>query len=157
MTAKRKPTRPSEAIAGVLLLGIGILLFVHSFDAKYEGMGIGAEFGPVFYPRVLLVLWILMAGILTIQALRRTWTVPVQDWPMIAKVMAVVSVSTLLMEVIGFLLAAILFCTAYTWVTGYRRPVGLILVGLIFPVVVWYLFENVLLITLPANPWLEWM
>lgn len=157
MTAKRKPALSPEAIAGMLLLGIGVLLFVHSFDEKYAGMGIGAEFGPVFYPRVLLVLWILLAGILTVQTLWRTRAIAAQDWLMIVRVMVIVSASTLLMEVIGFLLSAILFCIAYPWVTGYRRPVGLILVGLIFPVVVWYLFENVLMIRLPANPWLEWM
>ena len=50
----------------MLLLGIGFMY--HTFDPEYQQMGIGAQVGPIFYPRILLVVWLLLSVGMLIEA-----------------------------------------------------------------------------------------
>ena len=138
------------------LMAAGLLL--HSYDPHYKGMGIGAEFGPMFYPRILLIMWIgLSIGLITEPFLGREKDIPRQRWGMLLGMLALVAGCTLLLTEIGFLFASVLFCVTACVFAGYRGPVGIALTGVAFPFFTWYLFHEVLLIRLPTSPWFTWV
>ncbi len=149
-------SRTRAVFGGVLcLLAAGLL--THTYDPHYEDMGIGAEFGPMFYPRILLILWIGLSIGLVIEAmLLRQRPVAEQRWGMLAGTLFLVAACTFLLSAIGFLFASVLFCVAACLFLGYREPVGLVLTGVIFPFCTWYLFHEILLIRLPTSPWFTW-
>lgn len=134
------------------LVAVGLL--VHTFDPHYQDMGIGAQFSPMFYPRILLVLWIgLSIGLIVEPFLGGERDVPQQRWGMLFGMLALVAACTFLLTAIGFLFASILFCLTASFYLGYRGPIGLVLTGLVFPFCTWFLFDKVLLILLPTSPW----
>ncbi|MCG8510023.1 MAG: tripartite tricarboxylate transporter TctB family protein [Rhodospirillales bacterium] len=141
---------------GLFLLAAGLL--THSYDPHYEGMGIGAEFGPMFYPRILLILWMALSiGLIAEVFLFRQKDIDRQRWAKLLGALILVAGCTFLLNAIGFLFASLLFCVVACLFLGYREPVGLVLTGLVFPVFTWYLFHEVLLIRLPTSPWFTWI
>ena len=68
-----------------------------------------------------------------------------------------VSGSTFLLTQIGFLFSMLLFALSSSWFMGYRKPLGLALAGVVFPISTWYLFHEILLIRLPVSPWFTWV
>lgn len=144
----------AHSVFGGMLFLVGAALLVHSFDAHYEGMGIGANVGPMYYPRILLWLWCALSLVLVVQPLLgREKDVPSQRWLPLAGIVVLVSAGAILMTVIGFLFSTILFCVSASLFMGYRRIGGLLLTGIGFPLGTWYLFQEVLLIPLPVSPW----
>jgi len=142
-----------SVFAGFLAL-VGVGLLIHSYDAHYEGMGVGAAVNPMFYPRILLWLWVALAAILVVTPLMgKEHNVPTQRWLALLGIAAITGGGAALMTVIGFLFSSILFCVAASLQMGYRRPLGLILTGIVFPLATWYLFQKVLMIPLPVSPW----
>ncbi len=144
----------SQALFGGVALLAGIGLLANSFSPHYESMGIGASVGPMFFPRILLGLWIALAALLTIQPLAGgTSPLPRQRLGMLLGLVALAGTAALLMILIGFLLSSILFCLATTLFLGYRGLAGIVLTGIVFPLAIWYLFQKVLLVPLPVSPW----
>ena len=147
-----------RAVFGGVLCLIGAGLLLHTFDPHYEDMGIGAEFGPMFYPRILLVLWVgLSIGLVVEPFLGKESDVPRQRWGRLVVMLALVAACTFLLTEIGFLFATVLFCLTASYFMGYRGPIGLVLTGLVFPFCTWYLFDKILLILLPTSPWFTWV
>jgi len=146
----------SHAVFAGFLLLAGAGLLIHSYDARYEGMGVGAAVTPMFYPRILLWLWVLLAMALVVKPLMgKERNVPTQRWPALLGIVATAGAGAALMNVIGFLFSSILFCLAASLQMGYRRPLGLVLTGIVFPLATWYLFQKLLMIPLPVSPWFQ--
>ena len=143
--------------SGFLLL-LALSLLVHTYSDEYEGMGIGAEFGPMFYPRILLWMWIGIPGLLVVTSVvGKTKAPAAQKWGRLFGMFALVALCTLLLTQIGFLFSILLFSLSSSWFMGYRKPLGLVLSGIVFPVATWYLFHEILLIRLPVSPWFTWV
>ena len=148
----------SRAVFGGVLCLVAAGLLLHTYDPHYEEMGIGAEFGPMFYPRILLILWIGLAiGLIVEAVIGGQPSVDRQRWGMLIGILALVSACTFLLGAIGFLFAALLFSFIACLFLGYREPIGLVLTGLIFPFCTWYLFHQILMIRLPTSPWFTWV
>jgi len=148
----------ARAVFGGFVGLVAASLLWHTYDSNYDGMGIGAEFGPMFYPRILLVLWLVLSAGLIIEALLlREKPIANQRWGMLLGTLVLVAGSTLLLNVIGFLFASLLFCILACLFLGYREPIGLVLTGIIFPICTWYLFHEILMIRLPVSPWFTWV
>lgn len=145
---------PTQTLFGGMLLLAGIGLLVHSFSPHYAVMGIGASVGPMYFPRILLGLWVALSVVLVVQPfIGRTKGLPSQRWGMLFGLIALVGGSALLMILIGFLFSSVLFCLATTLFLGYRGTAGILATGLGFPLITWYLFQEILLIPLPVSPW----
>lgn len=154
MATQKRGISGGTVVAFIALLAGGFL-FLHTFDSRYVGLGIGAKFGPVFYPRILLGLWILVAGLILAAEIRKPDVqLPPLNWPALIRVLAVMGLAVWSIQAIGFLLASIFFSSSYAWIMGHRRPIPIVLVGVMFPIGAWYLFHHILMIRLPVNIWL---
>jgi putative tricarboxylic transport membrane protein len=143
------------AYGGVLFV-IGAILFASTFDPRYTGMGIGSDFSPMFFPRVLLALWMGLSIVIAARCMLANLpdeVLPAQRWSRLAAVCIAVAVFTWLMEAIGFLLAMIPACVVVGLLFGYRRPGPLIGFSVVFPVAIWLIFVKVIQVPLPYSPW----
>lgn len=136
------------------LLAIAALLFADTFRDDYHLSRAGHAMGPAFFPRIVLACISVMAVLVIADTLRRPAgrVRIVGHW----RVLGLVGIAVVYGEaitVIGFTLASIAFVVAVAAILGYRRWAVVVSVAVIYAFAVWFLFEKVLLIILPASPW----
>ena len=145
-----------DILFGAVMLAIAAFFWWESGAARYQTAMVGHSFGPAFYPRILLVLWLLLAGLLVARgAVRRGEPVAAQAWRPLAGFVAITGAYIWLVTAIGFLFSSVLLCLASTIYLGYRRPVPVVAVSLGVPLLLWYLFVFVIRMPLPASPWFD--
>lgn len=114
-------------------------------------MGIGSPVSPVFYPRILLTLWIILAVIMLLEVMRRPQqnekTAP-QWWPPVAMMLAT-GVSIWAIRWLGYIGVAGPLAFACGWLLGYRRISILFAVAALSALLTWWLFDQALGIPLP--------
>lgn len=150
------PRLSMDAVYGAVLLVIGALLMVSTFDPRYQGFGIGSDLAPTFFPRILLGLWLALAAIILVRGLRSTGG----DWPRqmtvrCAGVIGVVLACTWAMTVVGFLFAMIPCFMIVSVLLGYRRPLPILVLGVLVPVLTWFVFTTLIEVLLPTSPWFD--
>lgn len=147
-----------DLVFGLVLLAIGGFLFWETMQPKYaDTMGLGVASDPAFYPQLLLSVWLLVAAILVLRALRDhgVGRIESQNWAGLFGIVLLTGAYVWLMGRIGFLFASISFVLAAALALGYRRAWIALLIAVGFPALVWYLFVFVLQITLPFSPWFD--
>lgn len=133
----------------------GALLF-QTFDARYAGLGAGAVFSPMFYPRIVLGIWITLAAILVVKGLRAGQSAAAAHRAgRFALLLGLLVIVIAALPFAGFLLATTLFVLLAPPILGYRRPVPWLLTAALFPAAVWHIFNNLLNIPLPASAWIS--
>lgn len=145
-----------DAVYGGVLLLIGALLMASTFDPKYQGFGIGSDLTPVFFPRLLLSLWLILSAIILV----RGFMAGAADWPYQMKarcagVVVVVLGCTWAMTVVGFLFAMIPCFMIVSVLLGYRRPLPIVVFGLLVPILTWFVFTEMIEVFLPTSPWFD--
>lgn len=156
-------SRPATiAFLSVLAL-LGSALLIHTFSGAYERAQIPGMSSPMLYPRLLLVAWVALSvlgightllaspdeeGEESSEPLRVRQT---------ALAMVIVSAATLAMPAVGFAPSMTLAMLLLGWLLGYRRPVMLPVISVLFSFGLWHLFHNLLLIRLPNSPFLPWV
>ena len=145
-----------DAVYGGVLLLIGALLMLSTFDPRYQGFGIGSDVSPMFFPRILLCLWLALATVILVRGLRA----PGGDWPLQMKaratgVIAAVLASTWAMTVVGFLFAMIPCFMIVSVLLGYRRLLPIVTFGLLVPILTWFVFTALIEVFLPTSPWFD--
>ena len=139
-----------------VMLAIGVFLLVHGY-IEDRGMVHGANFSPLFYPRMILWGWVVMSFMMLVQSmffLKSAKEISINWFPLIAAVV-LVAILCGLMTVTGFVPVCLFFMIAYAYCLGYRRPAITIASSVLFTVGVWYVFNNVLNIPLPEVPFLK--
>lgn len=144
-------TRVYRITFALALLLLGGALVAHSFAERYTTMGIGSPVNPVFFPRILLMLWIVLAVIILVEAVSAA---PV---PKTAKyrceepiaMIAVVGLSIWAMRYVGYIGVAGPVAFACGWLLGYRRLSILIAISAVSALGTWWLFDQALGIPLP--------
>lgn len=133
----------------LVLLGGGLL--VHSFAARYAGMGIGAAVGPVFYPRILLGLWLLLGFVVLWEAARASGPAGAGTlrWGPPLLMLGATAAAIWAMRWVGYIGIAAPLAFACGWLLGYRRLAILALTAAIAGVASWWLFDRALGIPLP--------
>ncbi len=140
----------------MLLLGIGFMY--HTFDPEYQQMGIGAQVGPIFYPRILLVVWLLLSvGMLIEAAVKNGAKGKDISWKNALLMLLLIGLCVAAMEYIGFLLSSVAFFFISCLIFGYRRYFIMVPVSIAFPVGLWLIFVHVLNIPLPTSMWSYWI
>lgn len=145
-----------DVVYGSVLLVVGGLLMLSTFDPKYQGFGIGSDLSPVFFPRVLLSLWLALSAVILLRGLRPSvagW--PRQEKARCAGVVAVVLAFTWAMTVVGFLFAMIPCFMVVSVLLGYRRPLPILVFGLLVPLLTWFVFTEMIEVFLPTSPWFD--
>jgi putative tricarboxylic transport membrane protein len=150
------PRLSMDAVYGGVLLLVGALLMLSTFDPRYQGFGIGSDVSPMFFPRILLCLWLTLATVILVRGLRA----PGGDWPpqmkaRAAGVIVTVLASTFAMTIVGFLFAMIPCFMIVSLLLGYRRPLPILAFGLLVPILTWFVFTALLEVFLPTSPWFD--
>ena len=150
------PRLAMDAVYGGVLLLIGALLMLSTFDPRYQGFGIGSDLSPMFFPRLLLTLWLVLSGVILVRGLMGGaghW--PFQMKARCAGVVVVVLGFTYAMTVVGFLFAMIPCFMIVSLLLGYRRPAPIVVFGLLVPILTWFVFTEVIEVFLPTSPWFD--
>lgn len=145
MTRSRAP----EIVAGLITLGLALLLFSETVGVAPEG--VEAARNPVWYPRFLLALaGLASAGLVLRGVFGRGMETPQPSYPRLAGVTAVLAVYFWFFESVGFLATSILLIPALAFLIGYRRLAATVLVSLLFCVGLWYLFADLFVVRPPG-------
>lgn len=144
--------RASHIAFAFALLLMGAALFLHSFAPRYQAMGIGSPVNPVFFPRILLMLWLGLAVAIVVAALRLNE--PGQERPPMAwapplGMIAVMAASIWAIRWFGYIGVAGPLALACGWLLGYRRTGILLTVAALLAFGTWWLFDQALGIPLP--------
>ena len=150
-----------------LALGTALFLFWHTFDPVYDTAFAAAGRGPVFYPRILLGIIIVLAATIALQSLFQTVRVQASgrptdaatnraSWRALPALLAAITLTAgyvMAFSAAGYLLSTIVYALLLPLVFGYRNPLVIGAFALSYAVATWYLFEKVFLIILPKSPW----
>lgn len=114
-------------------------------------MGIGSSVNPVFFPRILLLLWILLAVVILFEAVRlpKTTETETHRWQAPIGMIAAAGVSIWAMRWLGYIGVAGPLAFACGWLLGYRRLYILIAIAAFSAFTTWWLFDQALGIPLP--------
>jgi hypothetical protein len=127
----------------------------HTFAPAYQTSILTAGRGPVFFPRFLLALMIVVSLVIVWEG-RREPALALPPLPEAGPVLAAMAATGGYLWGIGqagFLIATIAYTLVLPRALGYRNwPVTLALAA-VYPVAVWYVFQEVFRIILPASPW----
>jgi putative tricarboxylic transport membrane protein len=145
----------ASVIGGLIFLTTAFL-FHHTFADAYQTSILTAGRGPVFFPRIILAAMAVLSLMVTIEGLRE------KGFEFRPREILVAGAAIMLtggyifsISAAGFLIPTAIFTFLMPFVLGYRSvPMALIL-ALIYPPAVWYIFEKVFLIILPSSPWFE--
>jgi putative tricarboxylic transport membrane protein len=155
------PSTSMQRISGTSLIGIVMALMAawlifHTFSDVYRLPYQASGRGPVFYPRIVLVCLLVFA--LAVIWEGRNEPGITLNWPVLIPVISVLAATGLYVVAIGslgFLIATIGYTLALPVLLGYRKLPIVIAIAAIYPVAVWYLFDRIVQILLPASPWFE--
>lgn len=133
----------------MFLVGSFLLTYSYIWGAD---MSVGERFGPMFYPRIILWIWVLLAAGLTVEyCISHSGALPALNKRSLFASILSVSVCCLVFDALGFLATCVLFCCAYPLLLGYKRVAVAVVSAVLFSVVTWYVFNNMLLIVLPEG------
>lgn len=154
-----------DIISGTSLLLIGLMFLYFSYDDSYASMGRGVQYGTMFFPRLLLVVWLVLSAVLAIKGvvgLRRGTAgtgidesgSPHLRITVMAISFVIVAVGAWLIPTIGFVPAMVGTMLATAALLGWRRHLILIAVSVFWPIAIWYIFTTWLRFPLPETSWL---
>lgn len=137
------------------LLLIGVALFLTTLDAQYADVG-GAG-SPIFFPQIILLIWIALAAVAVAQAIIRMPAVSGVSNP--ARLVIVVVAGTVYANAIittGFFLASASFALIALPTLGIRGPLNIAAYALLVPGSLVFLFTHALGMPLPTSPFTHW-
>ena len=152
-------------VVGLILLAISLALLVQSLSLPYLPL---VPVGPGFYPRIVLVFLALASALLVVQDWRKQrvsrvgseQAAPRRNYAMVAALFAIVGGYVLLLPLLGFRIATVLFVAAAQAALdpprGPRQWAVLVLVALGTATATYVIFENYLLVLLPRGAWTGW-
>ncbi len=149
-------SRVLRALFAGVMLAIGIFLLAHGYSED-RGIAHGANFSPLFYPKMILWGWVGLSFLMLVQALfllKNPKEVSINWFPLVAAI-GLIALFCGLMHVVGFVPVCLFFMLAYSFCLGYRRPVVVVVASVVFTMGVWYVFNNILSIPLPEMPFFE--
>lgn len=135
--------------SGTLFL-IGALLMHHTYQSGYASMAQDLNVGLMFFPRLVLGIWLFCTGIMTIGAVGRQAEHRPFLWGRVLGGLGVLIFFVATLNTLGFALAGLVCFCGLGWIIGYKRPVRLLIIGAVYVVLVQLLFEKALQCYLPA-------
>lgn len=159
-TPSPRPIATGSALVACAALAASLFLLWHSFDPIYETSFAAAGRGPMFFPRILLVIMILLSIAVAVQALMRGTAAEDGssrlEWRQAASAATAAAVTGFYLYLIygvGYLLASIAFSFVLPLVFGYRRWLTIAVFATAYATLTWYVFEVIFRIVLPKSPW----
>lgn len=155
-----------DGIAGLVLLGISLVLLVQSLSLPHLPI---VPIGPGFYPRIVLVGLALASALLVVQDFLNgraaTPAAPPQppvrrNYRIVVVAFAIVGAYVWLLPLLGFRTATTLFVAALQaalgWPRDFRQWLALAAIALGTTTAAYFVFERYLLVLLPRGSWTGW-
>jgi len=142
----------------LLLVGVG--LFLHTYTLGFADLG--GAFSPVFFPRIILAGWIvlailsLVADVVKARAVTGSIATITQWWVVLIFMIAIAGYIALL-EYLGFFASSVLFSIIALVASGQRKVIDIALFSLLVPGALVILFNHVLTMPLPVSTWFWWI
>ncbi|WP_300034368.1 tripartite tricarboxylate transporter TctB family protein [uncultured Roseobacter sp.] len=141
-------------VTSLVLVLIAAALLSNTYGQQYAELG--GAFSPMFFPRIILWMWLLIATLdLVAELVKRRET----DKPEVLRVV-IIAVSTVIflwsMTRLGFFLSAVPFTALVLITLNARNPLPLIAVSVGVPMALVALFNHVLVLPLPTSPFAWW-
>jgi len=139
----------------LLMLMLNAVLWLEMSSYSKDSL-LDYGFDPVFFPRILLIIWAVLCVALTLRARRVVDATEngLRGRRMLIS-MTIVIVYVLLMSVAGFIASSVLFMAIFAIFVGDVRRVPAITAAFLFPLGLWYLFSQVVSIAPPSPaPWI---
>ena len=143
--------RCQEIVFGVCLLLLGSLLMYHTFDPAYAQMAGDLSLGPMFFPRLLLVIWLICATGITVLAVRKANVAREFLWGRVLAAFATLAFFALFFEYLGFFLIAVVTFFLLSRIIGFRRYALLGIISCAYVAFLYVLFKTVLQSYLPIG------
>lgn len=142
----------TERVAAMLaLLLTGVALFASTLGHEFSDVG-GAH-SPVFFPRIVLALWIGLAALALADAVRQAEvSTPIASFGRLAVVVLGGVAYVNLITTAGFFLASVGFSAVALIAFGLRNPIAIGLYAVAAPGALTGLFNHVLAMPLPTSP-----
>lgn len=143
-----------RAIVALVLLVIGAGLLSTTFGRQYADLG--GAFSPMFFPRIVLGAWVLLAlANLVAEMVRDAGPKPIELVRVV--ILAIASVIFLVaMTRLGFFLSAVAFSSFALVLLGLRKPLSILVVAVGVPGALVALFNHALTLPLPTSPFTWW-
>jgi len=147
-------SRVLDISVSAVLLAIGVAFMAHTYSGAFDTFTFGGDVGPAFAPRLFLTAWITFAALALIKAIRSGAPEPLNiNLTQLLSVAAVLCLTAYAITKVGFVFATIPGLAAFLWAIGYRKPVVVVLISILGPVVIWALFTFGFELLLPRSPW----
>ncbi len=137
----------------LLLVGVG--LFLHTFTLGFADLG--GAFSPVFFPRIILVGWIVLALMSLVVDVIAASTASTTQWWIVASFMLALAGYIALLQPLGFFASSVLFSIAALFASGQRSLRDIALFSILVPGALVVLFNHVLTMPLPVSPLFWWV
>jgi hypothetical protein len=141
-------------VTSLVLLLIAAALLTNTYGQQYADLG--GAFSPMFFPRIILWLWVGLAALdLAAELLTRKQTAR----PRLLRV-AIIALGTVVflwaMTRLGFFLSAVPFTLLALITLEVRKPLPLLGISVGVPMALVVLFNHVLTLPLPTSPFTWW-
>ena len=144
--------RSSLSLA-LLLVGVG--LFLHTYTLGFAELG--GAFSPVFFPRIILAGWILLALMSFVVDVLSKSAATSNRWLLVTLNVCALFAYISLLQPLGFFISSVLFCIASLLTSGQRKPLDILLFSLLVPGALVLLFNHMLTMPLPVSPFFWWI
>jgi len=139
----------------LLLLIAGCGFFVSTMGSSYADLG--GAFSPVFFPRIILVAWIVLAFLSCVADTVGAHDEKSTRWLPVAIVSLALFAYIKFMPALGFFITSVAFCAIVLLATGQRRPLDVLIFSLAIPGMLVVLFNHLLTMPLPVSPFVWWL
>lgn len=142
-------------LPGVLLTLIGAVLMVHTFSDQYASTLIGLQYGPVFFPRLLLGGWLILSVLATIIIPTPLREAVNEEYHHVRPLLlaGLLLLFILALKPLGFLVDSFLLCLFAQWIVAGRLSAPPLLWSAILAGSGWACFEFAIGIPLPQATW----
>lgn len=144
-----------KSVVSVVLLLVGAGLMLSTFGLQFADLG--GAFSPMFFPRIVLMLWV---GLALLNLFSDLLAQPVSK-PIRLGTVAAISIAfvayVILLPKLGFFLCSVPLALGMLWVLDVRTPLALVGIAVGVPGALVILFNHVLTMPLPVSPFLWWL
>ena len=132
------------------LLIVAVALYASTFGQSFSSSDLAQS--PMFFPRIILTLWIGLSLIALVQAIRGDErTAPIVSWTRIGVILIAALIYTNVIGSEGFFLSSFVFALICLPAFGIRNPLIVVLFAILVPGALVLLFNHTLAMPLPTS------
>ncbi|UWQ19568.1 tripartite tricarboxylate transporter TctB family protein [Jannaschia sp. M317] len=144
-----------RAVIALCLLLLAVALTISTFGLQFADLG--GAFDPTFFPRIILICWVLLAALNLAVDMRADGGWKLAGFAKVVPMALATCVYVWFLPTLGFFVCSVILATVFLLILGVRHPIGFALVALGVPLSLVILFNHVLKMPLPTSPWVWWI